>query len=267
MSAAELRAGYLDELGQHLQPLTPVERIGVVDAVRTHLDAQLAALGTDPTDAEAQRVLDRLGEPELVAERVLAGEDAVPRSEQAPAPDPAPAPAPSAAAPPASSLPEPTAPPSSTTARASLADIPRMEWPEEPMPRPGLTRAWVPLVVVAALLLGSFFLMFLIPLVLLVIGWALLWASPLWSRRDKVIGTIVPTVALGAFLPSIIGLSQEGEGGVMTVPTAGLLGLAVAALAGVATLIWLAARGRRQSRTLDQQFPAGPNKQNRSSRR
>lgn len=259
MSAAELRAGYLDDLGRHLQALTPVERIGVVDTVRTHLDAELAAFGSEPTSADAQRVLDRLGEPEVVAERVLAGEDAVPRSEPTAAPAPT--------APPLASLPEPAAPVSTATARASLADIPRMEWPEEPMPRPGLTRAWVPFVVVAALLLGSFFVMFLIPLVLLVIGWALLWASPLWSRRDKVIGSLVPVVALGAFLPSVIGLSQEGEGGVMTVPTAGLLGLAALALVGVATLVWLAARGRRQSRTLDHQFPAASNKQNRSNRR
>ncbi len=235
MSAAERRAGYLDELGSLLQQLTPVERIGVVDAVRTRIDADFHALGHEPTDADAVRILDEIGSPGEVADRAIAGEPALPA---AVAPEPTP-PAPSST---------PTTPttPREPRERATLAQIPAMEWPEDAPPRPGLTRVWLPLVAVAGILFGSFFLLFLIPAVLLGLGIWVLWASPLWTSREKLIGSIVPPIFIGSFLPvSALVFGSDG------VPIPFLL----IPLIGLGTLAWVGRRGFKAAREIDTQFP------------
>ncbi|HLV56086.1 MAG TPA: hypothetical protein VKY71_10995, partial [Actinotalea caeni] len=134
--------------------------------------------------------------------------------------------------------------------RYDLSSIPAMEWPEDAAPRPGLTKRWVMVVVLPLIGLGAFFALFLLPVLALIVGVAVLWMSPLWTRQERVVGTVVPAVGLGAFLPLLaIGSGADGS------PMMLLLAL-VLAVAGVGTLVWLAIRGSRAARRVDEEMAA-----------
>lgn len=272
MSATRRRALYLDELGGLLHALDPLERIEAVDAVRTELDARIAALGPDPGEADVDTVIAALGSPADVAARVEAGEPAVPGARveepaQASAPvaeSVAPAEAPvgagaaaDAATAPSASPAEPVAAadapvPSADRWRSGLADlaaIPAMEWPEDAPPRPGLTRRWLPPLVVGLIFLGALFSVFLLPLLVMGIGMLLLWLSPLWDARQKLVGTVVPALGAVSVVVSLLTLSPGGGVGpvAILVPLFGLAALVV--------LVWLAVRGVRQVAVVDAEYP------------
>lgn len=273
MNASERRAGYLDDLGRLLQEMTPVERIGVVDRVRERIDKAVARLGHDPSDAEMAGILAGIGDVEDVAAEALAARtDAGAVSAPAPASTSAPAstptshdsaPAASATSAASSTSPSPSSPSSTSSTsstpataapaggpRYDLSSIPAMEWPEDAAPRPGLTKRWVMVVVLPLIGLGAFFALFLLPVLALIVGVAVLWMSPLWTRQERVVGTVVPAVGLGAFLPLLaIGSGADGS------PMMLLLAL-VLAVAGVGTLVWLAIRGSRAARRVDEEMAA-----------
>ena len=144
---------------------------------------------------------------------------------------------------------EPTDVPQPPERRSGLADIPRMRWPEDEMPRPGLTRRWLP-PVVALLLFTSVALLYLLPAVLVLIGGVLLWKSPLWTTKERIVGTVVPVIALGAFLPLLALLSTPREGQVV-LPRAPTMAVLLLALVGIGALIWIVARGIRAARQVD----------------
>lgn len=286
MNASERRAGYLDDLGRLLQEMTPVERIGVVDRVRERIDKAVARLGHDPSDAEMAGILAGIGDVEDVAAEALAARTdagaagaaeapsapSAPVSAPAPASTSAPASTPTShdSAPPASatsaasstspspSSPSSTSSTSSTPATAApaggprydLSSIPAMEWPEDAAPRPGLTKRWVMVVVLPLIGLGAFFALFLLPVLALIVGVAVLWMSPLWTRQERVVGTVVPAVGLGAFLP-LLAIGSGADGSPMMLLLALLL-----AVAGVGTLVWLAIRGSRAARRVDEEMAA-----------
>lgn len=283
MNASERRAGYLDDLGRLLQEMTPVERIGVVDRVRERIDKAVARLGHDPSDAEMAGILAGIGDVEDVAAEALAARTdagAAGAAEAPSAPVSAPAPA-STSAPASTPTSHDSAPAASTTSAASstspspsspsstsstsstpataapaggprydLSSIPAMEWPEDAAPRPGLTKRWVMVVVLPLIGLGAFFALFLLPVLALIVGVAVLWMSPLWTRQERVVGTVVPAVGLGAFLP-LLAIGSGADGSPMMLLLALLL-----AVAGVGTLVWLAIRGSRAARRVDEEMAA-----------
>lgn len=254
MNAAERRATYLDDLGQLLQPLSAVDRIGVIDGVRDRIDRAVARLGHDPTDGEMSGILAGIGSVQDLAQDALKTKPTTAR-----APSPAPVTAtvvsrpterpPTADADGATDAPSSSRPASGPGGRYDLSDIPAMDWPDEPAPRPGLTKRWVPLVVAALIFLGGFFLMFLLPALVLIVGVLFLWVSPLWSTSEKAIGTAVPTLGLGAFLPLLV--AGSGPDGRPLLLLVGVIGFA----AGIAGVVWLARRGLIASRALDLQSP------------
>lgn len=283
MNASERRAGYLDDLGRLLQEMTPVERIGVVDRVRERIDKAVARLGHDPSDAEMAGILAGIGDVEDVAAEALAARTdagaagaaeapSAPVSAPAPASTSAPAstptshdsaPAASATSAASSTSPSPSSPSSTSSTsstpataapaggpRYDLSSIPAMEWPEDAAPRPGLTKRWVMVVVLPLIGLGAFFALFLLPVLALIVGVAVLWMSPLWTRQERVVGTVVPAVGLGAFLP-LLAIGSGADGSPMMLLLALLL-----AVAGVGTLVWLAIRGSRAARRVDEEMAA-----------
>lgn len=283
MNASERRAGYIDDLGRLLQEMTPVERIGVVDRVRERIDKAVARLGHDPSDAEMAGILAGIGDVEDVAAEALAARTdagaagaaeapSAPVSAPAPASTSAPAstptshdsaPAASATSAASSTSPSPSSPSSTSSTsstpataapaggpRYDLSSIPAMEWPEDAAPRPGLTKRWVMVVVLPLIGLGAFFALFLLPVLALIVGVAVLWMSPLWTRQERVVGTVVPAVGLGAFLP-LLAIGSGADGSPMMLLLALLL-----AVAGVGTLVWLAIRGSRAARRVDEEMAA-----------
>jgi hypothetical protein len=113
-----------------------------------------------------------------------------------------------------------------------------------------MTRRWLPFVVLVLIGIGSFFLLFLLPALALIVGAILLWMSPLWTTGEKAIGTAVPAIGLGAFLP-LLALGAGSEGNAMLA----MIGF-VGAILGIAALIWVGVRGMRAAREVDQQHPA-----------
>lgn len=65
-------ARYQDDLARLLAALEPAERAEVLDGVREHIDAALAELDDEPTDADVNRILGQLGSPGAVAEAAFA---------------------------------------------------------------------------------------------------------------------------------------------------------------------------------------------------
>ncbi|WP_156252208.1 hypothetical protein [Pseudactinotalea terrae] len=244
MNASERRAAYLDDLGGLLRPLTALQRIEVIDGVRDRIDTAVAALGREPSDADMVHILEGIGSVESVAQEALAGR--TPVSEQVGQTASSSTPAVSAQAPAAvQRTPRPT-----TERNFDLSSIPAMEWPDDAAPRPSMTRRWLPFVVLLLIGLGSFFLMFLLPALALIVGAILLWISPLWSRAEKVIGTAVPAIGLGAFLPLVaLGASEGGN------PMLVMVGF-VLVLLGIAAMIFVALRGFRSARAIDVEYPA-----------
>ncbi|UFU02362.1 hypothetical protein LQF12_12755 [Ruania suaedae] len=70
--ATQRLARYQDDLARLLAALEPVERAGVLDGVREHIDAALAEVPGEPGEADANRILSELGSPGQVAEAALA---------------------------------------------------------------------------------------------------------------------------------------------------------------------------------------------------
>lgn len=242
MNASERRAAYLDDLGGLLRPLTALQRIEVIDGVRDRIDSAVADLGREPTDSDMVDILGRIGTVEEVAAGALGS------GQPAAVTEPAGTPAPSANEhAPAAVKKEPRELP---VRNFDLSSIPAMEWPEDAPPRPSMTRRWLPLVVLLLIGAGSFFLMFLLPALAVIIGAILLWISPLWTRAEKIIGTAVPAIGLGAFLPLLA--FGASDGGNATLVMVGF----VLALLGIAALIWTAVRGFRAAREVDAEFPA-----------
>lgn len=250
MNASERRAGYLDDLGGLLRPLTALQRIEVIDGVRDRIDRAVADLGREPTGEDMEQILDRVGSVESVAAAALAG--------QTPSVGVGATPSSAAAAgvtatsvprdPPAARVEDKPAP--RPTRNFDLSSIPAMDWPDEPAPRPAMTRRWLPFVVLLLIGLGSFFLVLLLPALALIIGAILLWISPLWTRAEKAIGTAVPAVGIGAFLPLLaLGAGEDGN------PMFAMIGF-VGVILGIAALIWVGVRGARAARAVDQEHPA-----------
>lgn len=252
MNADDRRDAYLDDLGQLLRPLPSADRIGVIDGVRTRIDRAVGRLGHDPTPQEMAGILAGIGSPEDVAEDALAG---VPTTAASTTSTPVTSASIASTAAQSTSLGTASAPAwSSSTARAGsrydLSDIPAMDWPDEPAPRQGLTKRWVPLLALTLIFLGGFFLMFLLPALLLIVGVLFLWMSPLWSTSEKSIGTAVPTLGLGAFLPLLA--ASIGTEGTPALAAVALVGF----VAGIAALVWMARRGLAASRKIDAESPA-----------
>lgn len=132
-----------------------------------------------------------------------------------------------------------------TTHLSELASGPRMDWPDEAAPRMPLTKAWVPAVTIVVLFVCGFFGIFLIPLVGVLIGLVLLWRSPLWTRQEQIIGTVVVPLGLIAFLP--VSAANLGDGG--TAFGRGMAAFAMALASGV--LIWLFIKARRRVSRFD----------------
>ncbi|GAB2615491.1 hypothetical protein [Pseudactinotalea suaedae] len=239
MNASERRAGYLDDLGGLLRPLTALQRIEVIDGVRDRIDRAVADLGREPTGEDMEQILERVGSVESVATAALAAH--------------APAPAVAGTAGVTSSQPATRVedkPAPRPVRNFDLSSIPAMDWPDEPAPRPAMTRRWLPFVVLVLIGIGSFFLLFLLPALALIVGAILLWMSPLWTTGEKAIGTAVPAIGLGAFLP-LLALGAGSEGNAMLA----MIGF-VGAILGIAALIWVGVRGMRAARKVDQQHPA-----------
>lgn len=246
MNASERRAAYLDDLGGLLRPLTALQRIEVIDGVRDRIDTAVTALGREPSDADMAHILEEIGSVESVAESALAG--------RTPVSEPAGQAASSSVT--AATTQAPAAVQSTPRPRAErnfdLSNIPAMSWPEDAAPRPAMTRRWLPFVVLLLIGLGSFFLMFLLPALALIIGAILLWISPLWTTAEKAIGTAVPAIGLGAFLPLVaLGASEGGN------PMLVMVGF-VLVLLGIAAMIFVAVRGFRSARAIDVEYPAAP---------
>ena len=121
-----------------------------------------------------------------------------------------------------------------------------------------LTERWVPTVTVALIGTGLVLFFLVLPLLLAVLGFVLLWSSPLWHRAEKAWGTLVPLASLIAVGSLTIGISPAGaevcsasntnptpvcEGGPAPVLTA--LAVAVVAVALAATVITLVTLWRR----------------------
>lgn len=250
MNASERRAAYLDDLGRLLAPLTPVERVDAVDGVRDRIAAAVAALGHPPSDEEMAAILEQIGPVEAVARREIV-ERSTPTGAQpttAAATSPPAAATPSAATTPAESAATPAAAEPEPRRRYDLSSVPKLDWPDEQAPRPAMTKRWLPPVIVGLILLGAFFLTFLLPALVLIIGIILLWISPLWSTGEKAIGTAVPAIGLGAFLPLVaLGLGRDGN------PVLLVIALTLG-LAGIVALVWVARRGFRAARELDREY-------------
>ena len=58
---------YLRELDRSLAGLPRAQRKEIVSEIEEHIDDQLAELGSTPTDTETRNLLDRVGEPHLLA--------------------------------------------------------------------------------------------------------------------------------------------------------------------------------------------------------
>lgn len=158
--------------------------------------------------------------------------------------------------------------------------------PATPEPRrdvPVLQRDWIPGAVVAALLLGPAVLMFLVSVggillmpFMLVVGWVLLWASPLWSVGEKLAGTfLMPAAGIVFFAFTFLAsgrtevcVSDDGgpagtysetcttEGGVLS-PLAAWVVLGLVAALSIATAVVVYRNGRRRSAELGQIFSTG----------
>jgi len=239
VNASERRAGYLDDLGGLLRPLTALQRIEVIDGVRDRIDRAVADLGREPTGQDMEQILEAVGSVEAVATAALAA--------QAPAAAVASTAGVTSSQPPTRVEDKPAPRP---TRNFDLSTIPAMEWPDEPAPRPSMTRRWLPFVVLLLIGIGSFFLLFLLPALALIVGAILLWISPLWTTAEKAIGTAVPAIGLGAFLPLLaLGAGSSGN------PMLAMIGF-VGAILGIAALIWVGLRGMRAAREVEQQHPA-----------
>ena len=248
----------------------------MIDGVRERVDKAVARLGHEPTDQEMAGILAGIGAIEDVADDALAASSARRPSSPAWAAGVAHT-TPQAA----TTVPATTAPATHSASHHCASDRrgagrehdrPRRRdsgrrsprhagttWPgSRPWtgrttgPDPGLTKRWVPMLVVTLLLLGGFFLLFLLPAILLIAGVLFLWISPLWSTSEKAIATVVPTLGLGAFLP----LLAAGTGSTGT-PALALLGL-VGFAAGVVALFWTARRGLAGVRRFDAEVKAQP---------
>ena len=163
---------YLGDLARMLDHLDPAARADVLAGVREHVDASLADLDRQPTDADVRRVLDDLGPAEDVA--AAAYEDV-----SATRPDPSPV------------APSPVAPPAG-----------------RPEQVPVLARGWVPLVVtlaltavaglVTVLLLGApaegFAALMVLPILLTVPIAIVVVASPLWRGWATALAVWAPFI-------------------------------------------------------------------------
>ncbi len=155
--------------------------------------------------------------------------------------------------------------------------------PESERDVPVLQRDWIPGAVVATLLLGPLILPFfvsfggilLLPL-LLVVSWAVLWISPLWTALEKLAGSFLLPALGTSLLFGLIGVgstetcmsssSTNGDtsevcttdGGVLA-PAAAWAVLVAAAVASIATAVVLYRNGRRraQMRGERQSFSTG----------
>lgn len=175
--ADQLIRTYLDDLARMLEPMPASERAEILDQVREHIDAALAppappehdAAPTPPIDADrAREVLARVGTPGSIAAGSFT---------QAPAPHHDP---------------------------VSASMDPRGMTTDHPVRSPGglLASPWLPWAIVGTMVLAVFW-----PLgvVLIPAGIALFLASPLWSRRTKVVGAVaylLPLVGLVVYLLS-----------------------------------------------------------------
>ncbi|QOR69937.1 hypothetical protein IM660_14980 [Ruania alkalisoli] len=125
-------------------------------------------------------------------------------------------------------------------AEAALADwTNRSASPTAPAPeqRPALSRAWVPPVALAAIVLGSLTAPFILPVVILVAGIVLLCVSPLWSPGQKALGAIgIPAGLIPILIASLV-VVQTSAGGpdqglnawAVIVPASAIASLAITA--------------------------------------
>jgi uncharacterized membrane protein len=136
-----------------------------------------------------------------------------------------------------------------------------------------LSRTWVPPVTIGLIMLSTATLFFYLPVVTLLLGLVLLWASSLWTVGEKLLGTfLLPLpgvawlVALGAFFVTVevctsesaeveVGSGQTPEvvevctGGVPVWQSILATGLLVAAVvAGIAAAVVLCRRGMSRAR-------------------
>ncbi|MFV0426969.1 MAG: hypothetical protein ACK5KU_08040 [Beutenbergiaceae bacterium] len=129
-----------------------------------------------------------------------------------------------------------------------IARGPQMEWPDEDVPRMPLTKGWLPLVAVALVMLGGFFGVLILPLVLLGVGLGLLWRSPLWIRREQIVASAAAT-GLVLFLPVGVLVATDNALAAAAVLTALIIAMAA--------LIWVLVQGGRRVSGFDQRRTAG----------
>ena len=176
---------YLSQLDRSLADLPSARRKEIVADIEEHIDQQLSELSPAPSDSEIRNLLDRVGNPDELAD------DARDRFEITPA-----------------------------------------------SPR------WTDYAALVLLPLGGF----------VVLGWflgvAFLWSSNVWSRRDKLLGTLI---APGGVTPSLYLLIAPSDQGASTLQ--GLLGLFFL-LGPIAMAIYLASRLARAKRSDASHRPA-----------
>jgi hypothetical protein len=161
---------YLARLDRAAAGLPPEIRAELVADLSAHLDS---ALTPDSTDADVRNALQELGAPEAVA---AAAYDGVPASAQQ-----------------APTAPIPPLPPGVPEPGASI-------WPTPP-PSP-----WGPIEIIAVIGLTAG--TFLVPFVGPIVGLVMAWVSDKWTRKEKVIATVL--CALPVFVLVIGGIGLVG---------------------------------------------------------
>lgn len=133
--------------------------------------------------------------------------------------------------------------------------------PPPPAARPALAERWVPTAVVAMIGAGFALFFLALPLLLVLAGVVLLWMSPLWSRAEKLVGTLVPLASIvvlavltaGSGAPSAQSCVSSDPNCPVGQPAgqAGLswVGVAIVLLATAATLTVLWHRGTSRLRS------------------
>lgn len=212
MSETQPRAQeYLNDLARMLEGHDPANRAEVLQSVREHIDGAVADLGHAPSAAEMDAILTDLGTPGDVAAQAWEG-DVGPASQAG-------------------------------ISQAGLAyGAPTGRQPPTTTAPAPLTGAWVPPVATLLILVGAFFGLLVVPLVLLLGGIVLLTASPLWRPWQKVLGAVgAPLLVLPFQLAGLLAWQMVSGVEVWAVL------LPVAAVIGAGLLIWLWVVGARES--------------------
>ncbi|QOR69938.1 hypothetical protein IM660_14985 [Ruania alkalisoli] len=166
-------ARYQDDLARLLAALEPAERAEVLDGVREHIEAALAEVPGEASEADVNRILAELGSPGQVAEAALAERPAT----------------------------GPYTP--GATGVVTTIDLLRSK----------LVGRWVPPVALVAVMVGGAFVFWGFPAILLGAGILAIAIAPLWTGAERVWGAIgLPLCSFMIFPGSLLFLRASVGG-------------------------------------------------------